>query len=279
MTAASTEGGGRRQAAPSSGPSRPGLPRRGRLEHRDPVIRRGDAFGHALFDAVSGAAHAHEIIERSDGFVAPGAGPGTYLSAPRDWPRHEREAIRFARGRVLDVGCGAGRHALYLQRRGHDVVAIDVSRLAVEAAKRRGVRRARVMGIEDLPGRLGRFDTVLLLGANFGLLQSRAKAPRLLAKLARSTNPGARIVATTLDPYRTSDPRHRAYHRANRRRGRLGGQVRIRVRYRDLATPWFDYLFVSRAEMRALLAGTGWRVARFIASGGPQYAAIIERSR
>jgi SAM-dependent methyltransferase len=199
------------------------------------------------------------------------------LSGPRAWPAHERVALRFARGRVLDVGCGAGRHALYLQGRGHEVAGIDISPLAVATAKRRGLRRAYVMGIADLPGGLGRFNTVLLLGANFGLLQSKAKAPHLLGRLAQSTSDGARIIASTLDPYRTREPRHLAYHRANRRRGRLGGQVRLRVRYKDLATGWFDYLFVSCIEMRQLLQGTRWRIGRFIAGGGPPYAAIIEK--
>ncbi len=57
----------------------------------------------------------------------------------------------------------------------------------------------------------------------------------------------------------------------------MAGQVRIRVRYLKYATPWFDYLFVSRAEMRAILDGTGWKVRHILSSRSPAYVAVIEK--
>ena len=78
--------------------------------------------------------------------------------------------MRFVRGRVLDLGCGAGRLGLHLQSRGHEVVGIDVSPLAVEIARQRGLADAR-LGTLDGTLRAGeRFDTILLLGNNLGLL-------------------------------------------------------------------------------------------------------------
>ena len=58
----------------------------------------------------------------------------------------------------------------------------------------------------------------------------------------------------------------------------MSGQMRIRVRHRSLATPWFDYLFVSRDEMRSLVDGTGWRVPRFVDPHGALYVAVLEKS-
>lgn len=43
--------------------------------------------------------------------------------------------------------------------------------------------------------------------------------------------------------------------------------------------PWFDYLFVSKREMRELLKGSGWRIRRLLGPARPHYAAIIERER
>ncbi len=62
-----------------------------------------------------------------------------------------------------------------------------------------------------------------------------------------------------------------------RSRGRIGGQVRLRVRYKTYATAWFDYLLVSKEEMRRIVQGTGWRVTRFIDSGSPSYIGVIEK--
>ena len=58
----------------------------------------------------------------------------------------------------------------------------------------------------------------------------------------------------------------------------MAGQLRLRIRYRTYATPWFDYLLVSKDEMRSILDGTGWQVARFIDSRGPAYVAVIEKA-
>jgi SAM-dependent methyltransferase len=218
------------------------------------------------------------IIERDDGFVDAIA-LDLLVAPPSRWPSHERAALRYARGRVLDVGCGAGRHALELQRRGLEVIAIDPSRKAVAVARARGVRDARRLSLSEVSKRLGVFDTVLLLGNNFGLLEGPTHMRSHLRRLAKITTDDARIIATTLDPYVTDAPEHRRYHRRNRTRGRLGGQIRMRVRYLALVGPWFDYLYVSASEMGTLLRGTGWEVRRSFGAARPNYAVVIEKAR
>jgi SAM-dependent methyltransferase len=236
-------------------------------------MKTGDGYGQLILDALEGKASI-EIVERDDGFLT--ASPFGYFAPYRRWPSSQRRAMRFARGRVLDVGAGAGRVALHLQEKRHDVVAIDASAGAVEACRKRGVRDARVMRVEDVDESLGVFDTVVMYGNNLGLLASKSRAPRLLRRLAAITSGRGRILGECLDPYRTDDPEHLAYHERNRRRGRMPGQLRIRIRYRKLATPWFDYLFLSEDELRSLLEGTGWTLARVIEEP-PQYVAVIEK--
>ena len=85
------------------------------------------------------------------------------------------------------------------------------------------------------------------------------------------------IIANTHDPYKTDDPAHLDYHRFNRKRGRMGGQERIRVRFGKYATKWLDYLMVSKEEIKETLNGTGWKVRKFIDSEGAEHAAIIEK--
>lgn len=238
---------------------------------------REDAYGRLVLDHLEHGGQV-EIVERDNGFVAASRlGPDAYFAPLRRWPKAERAAIRLARGRVLDVGCGAGRVALHLQERGHEVVAIDVSPLAVDASKRRGVADARVLSVTRVGPTLGRFDTFVMFGNNFGLMGSARRAPWLLRRFRSIANDGARILAGSTNPYLTDNPEHLAYHRRNRARGRMGGQLRIRIRHGAYATPWFDYLLASPEEMAALADGTGWELTRVIDEDQPFYVGVLER--
>lgn len=235
-----------------------------------------DAFGRQLLAQYNDKGNTAEIIERDDGFIATGSHPGLYFSEYKDWSRAERRALRLVRGRVLDIGCGAGRHSLYLQSKGFDVTGIDLSPGAVRVCRTRGLKNVLVRPIEEVDKFApASFDTVLMLGNNFGLFGSRAGARRTLKKLARVTADGARIIAQSLDPYATDNPEHLQYHRRNLRRGRMGGQIRMRVRFERSKGPWFDYLLVAPREMEEVLEETPWRVERFIPAEGPGYVALI----
>jgi SAM-dependent methyltransferase len=241
-------------------------------------MRIGDGYGEMLLAALEDKDEVLEIVERDDGLImASRFGPEAYFAPYRRWPSRQRRALRLARGRVLDVGAGAGRLSLHLQEKDHDVVAIDASPGAVEVCRRRGVRDARLLRVEEVDEQLGVFDTIVMYGNNLGLLASRRRGRGLLRRLHRVTSPQARILGEMTDVYTTEDPVHLAYHERNRRRGRMSGQLRIRIRYRDAATPWFDYLFLSREELEELLEGTGWRLARTYEDDGRFYVAVIEK--
>ena len=227
---------------------------------------RHDAFGQALLDSFHGR-NGFAVIERDDGLVEIDRPIERYLAGVAAWGKSEQRAVRLVRGRVLDIGAGAGRHALHLQKKGFRVTAVDPSPAAVKLCRERGIRDVRQKTLEQLSPRDGRFDTVILFGNNFGLLRSFRMARKLLCKLARMTGSSGQILATSTDPYRTADPVHLAYHRRNRRRGRMGGQLRLRVRYKMRISPWFDYLLASQEEVRRIVAGTGWTVAKIITDG------------
>jgi SAM-dependent methyltransferase len=245
-----------------------------------PVEPHRDAYGQMLLAALDGG-DVVEIVERDDGFVAASSlGPKLYLAPFRRWPPHHRRAMRFARGRVLDVGAGGGRISLHLQERGHEVVAIDNSPGAVEVCRRRGIRDARLLDFGDVDESLGVFDTVVLLGNNFGLFGSPSRAKRLLRRLDRMSSCDARILVESRDVEgRGGDvPWHRRYREGNVGRGRLPGQIRIRIRFRDLVGPWMDYPMVSPNELNAIVAPTRWRVAQVLESEDT-YVAILAKSK
>ena len=236
-----------------------------------------DGFGQLIYAHYRGLPSA-EIVERDDGWLDVSAGAPAYFAPFEKWPSLQRRAIAQVRGRVLDVGCGAGRVALHLQAHGREVVAIDISPLAVKTCLLRGVRDARVCPITRVSRRLGEFDTIVMFGNNFGLLGDPRRAKWLLERFHGMTSPAARIVAESRNPYRAASADHRRYHQLNRRRGRLPGQLRLRVCYGAARTPWFDYLLVSPHEMRAIVAGTGWRVSRLIGGTGAMYIGVLDKA-
>jgi SAM-dependent methyltransferase len=236
-----------------------------------------DAHGQAMLDFLEGLG-AYELIERDDGMIVPSGGPDAYFSEYASWSPHEKKALKHVRGRVLDIGCGAGRISLYLQELGHEVVAIDVSPGAVATSRRCGVHDVRLMPITRIGPGLGIFDSIILFGNNFGLFANERRTRWLLRRFHRWTSGGARILAESRDPYDTDEERHLAYHRKNRLRGRMGGQVRIRARYKYFRTPWFDYLLVSEGEMAQLLEGTGWRLAKTFRAKQGVYAVVMEKA-
>jgi len=232
-----------------------------------------DAFGQKLWAAFKGE-EVFEIVERDDGYIDAMKIKG-YFSEYEEWSQIEQKAMQYVKGRVLDIGCGAGRHSLYLQQKGFYARGIDISPLAVEICKSRGLKNVEVMSIEEIDFKPNSFDTIIMMGNNFGLFGSFKKAQRLLKRFHKMTPKNALIIATTRDPYKTDNPAHLQYHKLNRRKGRMGGQVRIRSRFRPYTGEWFDYLMVSKEEMKEILKGTGWKVKEFIDSEGSQYIAII----
>jgi len=152
-----------------------------------------------------------------------------------------------------------------------------------------GVKNAKVLGVTQITSKLGQFDTLVMFGTNFGLFANPRRASWLLKRFHAMTSPQARIIAETLHPYdpttgpdrRRVDTEHRKYLRFNRQRGRMPGQLRIRVRCGLACTPWFDYLIVSPREMRSIVRGTVWRVTHLLDSREPGYtgvySAVIEK--
>lgn len=237
-----------------------------------------DAYGRQLLDEYHSRKKTAETIERDDGLTDFGSDAGMYFTGYKDWSAVEQKAISFVKGRVLDVGCGAGRHSLYLQENGFDVTGIDNSPGAIEVCKLRGLKKAEVLPIEnadELPENA--FDTIIMFGNNFGLFGSPENAKKILEKFTLITTANAQIIAGTLDPYKTGDPKHLAYHELNRRRKRMPGQARIRIIYKTAVGKWFDYLFVSPEEMQEIFKETDWQIREFIKSNGAHYFAVIEK--
>ncbi|MCI4371598.1 MAG: class I SAM-dependent methyltransferase, partial [Thermoplasmata archaeon] len=135
-------------------------------------------------------------FERDDGYRN-GSKIDSYFAPPSKWPRMEQEGLRFVRGRVLDIGCGPGRHALFLQKKGVDVVGIDASPTQVALARIRGLAQVNPGSDRRLPRGLGTFNTVLMMGNNLGLPGTIPRLRRFLRELRGITRTGARLIGSS----------------------------------------------------------------------------------
>jgi SAM-dependent methyltransferase len=98
-------------------------------------------------------------------------------------PKLEQQALLLSKGKVLDVGCGAGSHSLYLQKEKNlEVTAIDISNNAVEACRLRGVSNVNNIAILELNFD-EKFDTILLLMNGTGIFGKLEYVSRYLEKL------------------------------------------------------------------------------------------------
>lgn len=235
-----------------------------------------DPFGDALTSYFE-SGHGSYTYTRSDG-RRDTENAAAYFTTFAQFPRIEKQALKFARGRVLDVGCGAGRHALYLQRKGHRVTGIDASPQVAAIASARGVRDVHVASVcERLPFRRAEFETVLLFGNNLGICGSRKGVEKMLRELARVTKPQARLLTTTRSPG-TFDPKHRAYWNHELAAGHEFGVARYELAF-GKNKKWVSLLLVAPATLMEMAWQTGWRVQEILGDGHADtgYAAVLEK--
>ncbi len=111
-------------------------------------------------------------------------------------PKLEQKALQLAKGKVLDVGCGSGSHSLYLQSKGIDVKAIDISKGAIEVTKLRGVLNSE---LKDVLNETDTFDTILLLMNGTGIFQELSQVSKYLKHLKSLLKPHGQILIDSSD--------------------------------------------------------------------------------
>ena len=154
-----------------------------------------DLFGQALLDYQNG--QFSEDIITSTNISDEDDLPISYLFRDyKNMPKLEQKALKLAKGTILDVGCGAGSHSLYLQEKGLSVKAIDISKGAIEVSRHRGVLNTEVKHILD---ETDTFDTVLLLMNGTGIFQELSQVSKYLKHLKSLLNPSGQILIDSSD--------------------------------------------------------------------------------
>lgn len=234
-----------------------------------------DGFGQVYMAYYRGEPSNH-VTERDDGYRQELPDASIYFSPFEEWQDYEKNAIHEARGKVLDIGLGAGRHSLYLQEHGFQVVGIDNSPLAVEVSRLRGVKECLIMDLHNLKFPDISFNTVLMLGANLGLGDIDV-VQSYLSRLYEITTPDGIIIGNTRDPLKTDNLRHLAYHEMNRRRGKPPGLVKVRICFQGKCGGWFDFLMIGEDLLAEIIKPTGWSIKKFYRSVNSDYITILNK--
>lgn len=154
-----------------------------------------DLFGRALLDFFNGN-HTDNLIT-STNISDEDELPLPYLFRSfNEMPKLEQKALQMTKGKTLDVGCGAGSHSLYLQEKGIQVNAIDVSKGAVEVAKLRGVHQVE---LKDILDETEPFDTILLLMNGTGIFQEVSQVARYLTHIKSLLNINGQLLIDSSD--------------------------------------------------------------------------------
>ena len=115
-----------------------------------------------------------------------------------EMPAIEQKALELAKGKILDVGCGAGSHSLYLQNKKQlDITAIDISANAIKTCKLRGIQKTFAQDILTVENE--KFDSILLLMNGTGIFGTLENTPKFLQKLKSLLNPGGQILIDSSD--------------------------------------------------------------------------------
>jgi SAM-dependent methyltransferase len=220
-----------------------------------------DLFGLILKKQLQSKEPVYHLIEREDGFITCN-NTKKYFARKEEWLDNELYLLEQAVSPVLDIGCGAGRHAIYLQEKGLDVVGLDISEGAVYVCKQRGLKKVVLGSAANLPSFKKPFNTFLLLFNNFGILGNRPDTRNMLKNLHQLGTPDARILLSYANVEQTKNPFHLAMHKQNLAAGRLKGEIIIRFRFLGYFGSWFGLWLPTGDQFHETTQQAGWTISK-----------------
>ena len=160
-----------------------------------------------------------------------------------EMPPLEKKALALCKGKVLDVGCGAGSHALYLkEEKNLKVTAIDTSAGAVEVCRKRGIKDVRNVAFEDISEE--KFDTLLLLMNGTGIIGKMKNLDAFFSKARSLLNSSGQMVIDSSDLIFLFDPDEDGGIWVNTAEGYYGELV-YRLGYKGEMSKNFDWLYLD----------------------------------
>jgi SAM-dependent methyltransferase len=185
-----------------------------------------------------------------------------YFREEDDMPDLEWLALNECRGDVLDIGAGAGSHALLLQERGFDVAALEISPLAADVMKARGVKNVITADIFEYQEH--KYDTLLLLMNGIGLTGTLANLTIFLEHMKLLLNKGGQLL------FDSSDIAY-LYEGQLPDNGKYYGELLYQYEYNRQKTEWFPWLYVDEKKLIEITDEAGYDMEVLLEDEFQQY--------
>ena len=167
-------------------------------------------------------------------------------------PELEKTALSLCKGKILDVGAGAGCHSNILKAKGFDITAIDTSQGAVDYMLSKNINAKRI-SVLDLSGE--KFDTILILMNGIGLAKTMDELQPFLLHLKSLLNEGGKIYCDSSDlTYLYVEEDGSMLIDLN---GKYHGEMKFNMKYKNVESGWFPWLYIDFENLHdhALAAG------------------------
>lgn len=215
---------------------------------------KNDPIGQAILDfAESGK--SKDIIVSSDLCEDDIIESGYLFRSLKEMPQLEKLALKRCRGRILDIGAGAGAHSRVLKEKGLDVTALEPSEGAVKYIRSTGIQaiQGTFQSLNDQT-----YDTLLLLMNGTGLAGKLEHLEHFLSHARSLLNPGGKIVCDSTDiMYLYEDEDGSLWVDLN---AEYYGNFKFRMTYKDHQTEWFDWLYVDFERLKNTAEKAGFSV-------------------
>lgn len=229
------------------------------------MCKEKDVFGWALRDFYMGSVEGNVLLHNSYG-SSEAMPVELFFREEQDLPDIESYALSLCKGSILDIGAGVGSHALMLQEQGLTVSALEISTMACEIMKTRGVDTIINEDIFNFHPK--RFDTLLLLMNGIGLVGDLERLGIFLELMKKLLLPGGQVL---LDSSNIAY----LYEGALLPKNRYFGEIEYQYEYKKVKGDWFKWLYIDQEMLFETALVHGWNVQIIFEDQNDQYLARL----
>lgn len=215
-----------------------------------------DPIGQAILDYAK-TGRSEDIIVKSD-LCDDDVIPSAYLFRSYDeMPRIEKVALSKCKGKIIDIGAGAGPHASYLIKKGHSVKCIDISPGSIEYLASLGIdaERTNLIGVDEK-----KYDTILMLMNGIGISGTLSNLESTLIATKAILNKNGKIICDSCDiKYLYEDEEGGMWVDLNTE---YYGNFKFQMHYGKHTSEWFNWLYVDYDNLTTIAEKAGFSITK-----------------